>query len=153
MIRIISVFLLGALLLAGSAIAADFKDGRALIVPIEDDRFAIEGFEMGKAQLFGYVADVKETRGITGLVLRRANRATDEQRNAIASIAKALGLEAFAEERRKLVPMVAANDAVDAAEPEQPVPPVAPVPPAAPAEPVAPVPPAAPAPPVTPVPA
>lgn len=117
--RLISVFLLGTLMLAGSAIAADFKDGRALIVPIKNDRFAIEGFEMGKAQLFGYVADVKETQGITGLVLRRANRATDEQRNAIASIAKALQLEAFAEERRKLVPMFAPEDAVDVAAPEQ----------------------------------
>lgn len=125
--RFISVFLIGTLLLAGSAVAADFKDGRAQVVPIKNDRFAIEGFEMGKAQLFGYIADVKETQGITGIVLRQAKRASDDQRNAIASIAGTLDLEAFTEERRKLVPLVTAYNAADEAEPADPVDPVEPI--------------------------
>lgn len=105
-----------SLVFAGAALAADIKDGNALVKPIKGERFAIDGNQLTKAQLFGYISEMKEAEGITGIVLRKGG--DEEQRNIIRSIAGALELEAFEEEGRKqLKPLGAAPAAVDPGNP------------------------------------
>lgn len=93
-----------ALLFAGTALAADIKDGNAMIKPLKGERFSIDGNHLTRAQLFGYISEMKESEGITGIVLRKGG--DDAQRSVIRSIAGTLGLQAFEEEgRRQLKPL------------------------------------------------
>ena len=96
-------------MLAVNVSAADIKDGRAIVSPAQDDRFMIDNFTFGKAELFGYVSDLKDTKKITGLVLRAKKGkdvASDEQKRAIGSIANTLQIESFLQEGKELVPFV-----------------------------------------------
>lgn len=100
------LFLLG-LSLAAPVLAADISDGRAIVTPLKDDRFEIDGYAFGKVELFGYMSELKETKGITGIVLKNGKsknkQATEEQRNAVASIGNTLQLETFVKEDGELV--------------------------------------------------
>lgn len=98
-----------ALLLTGIAHAGDIRDGRAIVTPAEDNRYEINGYTFGKAELFGYISELKETRKITGIVLkngrRESNKATDEQRHSVASIGNTLQLETFTEDGGERMPL------------------------------------------------
>lgn len=96
---LISVFMVGTVL------AADIKDGHALINPAPDDRYAIDGFIFAQADLSGYMNDLKQSDQITGIVLRRGKSASEAQRRGIAEIAATLQLEAFEQDGRKLTPL------------------------------------------------
>ncbi|MGA8276915.1 MAG: hypothetical protein WB784_01780 [Rhodanobacteraceae bacterium] len=87
---VLGLALLPAAQLAG---ASDVKDGNAMVKPAPHDRYAIDGFVMGKAELFGYISDLKDREHLSGVILRRGG--SDAQRSAIGSIAKALQLNAF----------------------------------------------------------
>ena len=52
-------------LATGIAMArSDVKDGNALVQPAKNDRYAIDGAVMGKAELFGYISDLRSmTKG------------------------------------------------------------------------------------------
>lgn len=94
------------LLVASSAVmAADIRDGRALVSPVADTRYRIDGVTFGKAELFGYISDLKDTKHITGIVLKDGKKASDEQRHMVGQIAKTLQLEAFVQEGRDLAPI------------------------------------------------
>ncbi len=96
--------------LAGLAHAASIRDGRAVVTPAKEDHYAIDNFTFGKAELFGYISDLKETKKITGIVLKNGrskdSKATDEQRRSIASIGNTLQLETFTQDGKELVPLV-----------------------------------------------
>ena len=96
---LVSVFMVGM------AVAADVKDGHALVNPAPDDRYAIDGFIFATADLTGYMNDLKESDQITGIVLRRGKSASEAQRRGIAEIAASLQLEAFEQDGRKLTPL------------------------------------------------
>ena len=82
------------LVAAGSAFArSDVRDGNAMVKPQGEDKYSIDGFTMGKAELFGYISELKETQSATGIVLKRGGN--DEQRRVIGSIARTLQLKAF----------------------------------------------------------
>ena len=99
------------LLLAGAVFstavaAADIKDGRAIVTPEKEGRYTIDNVTFGKAELFGYISDLKETRKITGIVLKSKKGkvlASDEQKRAVGSIGNTLQLEAFVQEGKELV--------------------------------------------------
>jgi hypothetical protein len=101
--------LLGALLVgfigsAPLAVARDFEDiedGKLLVEPEKDAKFSVEGYIMGKAQLFGYVSDLKDRETFDGIVLEEGG--DDSQRAAIRSIAETLELEAFERNGSELV--------------------------------------------------
>jgi hypothetical protein len=99
-----SVFLAGAVHAASS-----IKDGRAIVTPAKDDRYSIDAFTFGKAELFGYISDLKDTKKITGIVLKNgrkpAEKATDEQKRSVASIGSTLELETFTQDGKELVPL------------------------------------------------
>lgn len=104
------IFLLLAMFLAGSAHAGSIKDGRVTVKPAKDDRYQVDGYTFGKAELFGYLSELKETKQITGIVLRdghkKSTTATDEQRQSIASIGNTLELETFTQEGSDIEPLV-----------------------------------------------
>ncbi|MEZ5462136.1 hypothetical protein [Dokdonella sp.] len=104
------VFLLLAFFVAGSAQAGSIKDGRVTIKPAKDDRYQVDGYTFGKAELFGYLSELKETKNITGIVLKdghkKSTTATDEQRHSIASIGNTLELETFTQDGSDIQPLV-----------------------------------------------
>lgn len=89
------------LVATGSAFArSDVRDGNAMVKPQGADKYSIDGFTMGKAELFGYISELKETQSATGIVLKRGGN--DEQRRVIGSIARTLQLKAFEQDGREL---------------------------------------------------
>lgn len=101
---ILGALLVGLVGLAPLATARDFQDiedGKLLIEPEKDVKFSVEGYIMGKAQLFGYVSDLKDRETFDGIVLEEG--AQDEHRDAIRSIAATLELEAYERSGSELV--------------------------------------------------
>ncbi|HMM66649.1 MAG TPA: hypothetical protein PKC03_06875 [Dokdonella sp.] len=98
-----------ALFLSGVVHAGDIRDGRAIVTPAKEDRYKIDSYTFGKAELFGYISELKETKKITGIVLkngrRESNKATDEQRHSVASIGNTLHLETFTQDGGELMPL------------------------------------------------
>lgn len=89
--------------------AADIKDGRAIVTPAKDTRFSIDSFTFGKAELFGYISDLKDTKKITGIVLktrRGAEPISDEHKRIVGSVGNTLQLETFEQVGKKLEPIV-----------------------------------------------
>ncbi|HUD42169.1 MAG TPA: hypothetical protein VMR06_09275 [Dokdonella sp.] len=82
------------LLIAVPVLAKDVRDGQLSVEPARDDRFSVNGFTMGKAELYGYLSELKSSEGLQKIVLKRSKKASDAQRSAIGSIARALELEA-----------------------------------------------------------
>ncbi|MCK9538570.1 hypothetical protein [Dokdonella sp.] len=105
----VALLAIGLAVLAAPALAADVKDGNAIVDPQRNDRFAIDGFVMGKAELYGYMGDLRDTEKLTGIVLKSGG--TDAQRQVIISIAGALGLKAFERDGNQLQPL---GDAAEA---------------------------------------
>jgi hypothetical protein len=99
------------------ALASDVRDGNAMVVPEKGARYSIDGSTMGKAELFGYISDLKDREHVTGLVLKRGG--DDEQRHVIGSIARTLQLKAFEQDGRNLKPID-----LPAAAPTPPPPPI-----------------------------
>lgn len=83
----------GLVLAGGVAARSDIKDGNAMVKPVKDDKYSIDGVTMGKAELYGYMGNLRDDEHITGIVLKRGG--TDEQRKIIGVIAKTLGLKSF----------------------------------------------------------
>lgn len=102
--------LLATVLMAGAVHAADIKDGRAIVIPAKDDRYSIDSFTFGKAELFGYLSDLKDTKKITGIVLKNGRKptekATDEQKRSVASIGSTLELETFTQDGKVVSSLV-----------------------------------------------
>jgi hypothetical protein len=94
---------LGLALVCAPALATDVEDGNAIVAPARGDRYSIDGVTMGKAELYGYLGDLRDTESLTGVVIKRG--ASDEQRRVIASIAKGLSLKAFEQDGRELKPL------------------------------------------------
>ena len=150
---IVSSIAAAVALSASLAFARDpIHDGRLEIKPAKDDHFEAAEYTLGKAELYGYVSDLKDTKKITGILLLRGDKATDNQKHLIAITAKAQQLEAFIDMGGKPQPLVDPMPAaattpppVENAGAAQPAAPAAPAAAAAPATPAAPAQPAAPA--------
>lgn len=130
----------GMVVAAGAYARSDVRDGNAMVQPVKSDRYSIDGSTMGKAELFGYISDLKDREQLTGIVLKKGG--SDEQRKSIGSIARTLQLKAFEQEGRELksidLPPAAATPAPPPIEGDKPEAAAA----AAPAEPAAEAPPA-----------
>lgn len=100
------VSLLLGLFLAGSAHAGSIKDGRVTVKPVKEDRYQVDGYTFGKAELFGYLSELKETSKITGIVLKDGSKkASEEQRKSVASIGNTLQLETFTQDGKDIQPL------------------------------------------------
>lgn len=104
-IRITAAF--AALGFMAGAIASDgIDDGRVMVKAVKNNAFSTSAYVMGKAELFGYIGDLKDTKKITGIVLRNPDKATPEQKHVLAITAQAQHLEALVEDDGKLVALV-----------------------------------------------
>ena len=76
--------------------ARDSMDGdRIVVTPYKDGMFATGEFRFGKAELFGYIGDLKDQHKVSALLLRDGNKATAEQKHLLSEIAKAQQLDAI----------------------------------------------------------
>ena len=107
------VLALGLVAAGGAFARSDVRDGNAMIGPVKADKYSIDGSVMGKAELYGYIGDLRDREHLTGLVLKRGGN--DDQRHVIGSIARTLQLKAFEQDGGDLKPIDLPAD--------QPVPP------------------------------
>jgi len=107
----------GALLLTAIAVQAreSFDGDRLIVTPFKNDTFATGDYRFGKAELYGYVGDLKDSKHIKGMLLRDGAKATDEQKHIIATIAQSQQIDAVIELDGKQQPLV---DPKPAAAPE-----------------------------------
>jgi hypothetical protein len=99
----IAVLAFGLVVAAAAFARGDIRDNRAWVKPEKGERFSINGYTMGKVELYGYLGQLRDDEHITGVVLRRG--ADDAQKQAIVSSAKTLQIEAFEEDGRDLKPL------------------------------------------------
>lgn len=133
LIKIVVASLL-ALSMAPAFAIKDVRDGKVIIYPVKDDHFKVNEYSsMPKAQLYGYVGDLRDSQGLKTIVLKRANKATPEQLNSISSIARHLNINAVDEDGNNLIkpmaepapaapaqPAAAAAPVTEAAKPAEP---------------------------------
>lgn len=98
-----AVLALGLAVMAGASARSDVDNGNAMIKPVKGDKYSIDGSIMGKAELYGYIGDLRDREHLTGLVLKRGG--DDAQRQVIGSIARAMELKAFEQDGRDLKPI------------------------------------------------
>ena len=104
--------------LAGASHARDaINDGKLQIKPIKDNQYEVGEYRFGKAEFFGYVGDLKDSKKITGLLLKQGEKASSEQKHVVFITAQTQQIEAFIELDGKAAPLVeeAAPAAPDAA--------------------------------------
>lgn len=103
---------------AGASHARDaINDGNLQVRPIKNSQYEAGEYRFGKAELFGYVGDLKDNKKITGIVLKQGDKASDEQKHIIAETAKTQQIEAFIELDGKLQPLVDPTPAASVAPP------------------------------------
>lgn len=105
-----------ALSVAPAFAAKDVRDGKVVVYPVKDDHFKVNEYSsMPKAQLYGYMGDLRDSQGLKTIVLKRAERATPEQLNSISSIARHLEINAVDDDGNNLIkPMADPAPAVPA---------------------------------------
>jgi len=118
-----SIMTAAALLFASTAAFASsdaIDNGNLLIKPAKNNMFATGGYVLGKAELFGYIGELKDSKKITGIVLRGADRATPEQKHLLVVTAQAQHIDALEEAGGKLEPLVDPTASAPAAAPAEP---------------------------------
>jgi len=94
------------LALASAAFARPVVDGRLQVEPAKDNKYIVDASRLGKAEFFGYVGDFVDSKKITGIVLLKGERASDEQKHVVAITATAQHIEAFIDLDGKVQPLV-----------------------------------------------
>ncbi|HZP65395.1 MAG TPA: hypothetical protein VFB32_03740 [Rudaea sp.] len=93
--------------LAGAAQARDpIEGGKLQVKPAKDNQYEVGEYRFGKAEFFGYVGDLKDSNKITGIVLKRGDKASDEQKHIVAETAQTQKIDAFIELDGKEQPLV-----------------------------------------------
>jgi hypothetical protein len=115
--RIMIVAACAAMAVSSIAAARAVVDGRLQVEPAAHDRYVVDGSRMGKAEMFGYVGDFVDRFKITGIVLLKGDKASDEQKHIIAITAAAQHLDAFIDEDGGIKPLVDPMPANPAAPP------------------------------------
>jgi hypothetical protein len=92
----IALLALGLLTMATAFARGDVRDGKAYVKPIKGEKYSINGYMMGKVELYGYLGQLRDDEHITGVVLKRGG--SDAQRQVITSSARTLQIEAFEED-------------------------------------------------------
>lgn len=103
LVKIVVASLL-ALSIAPAFAMKDVRDGKVVVYPVKDDHFKVNEYtSMPKAQLYGYIGDLRDSQGLKTIVLKRSERATPEQLNSISSIARHLEINAVDEDGNNLI--------------------------------------------------
>jgi hypothetical protein len=105
----VAVLAFGLVMAAAAFARGDVRDNRAWVKPEKGEKFSINGYVMGKVELYGYLGQLRDDEHITGVVLRSG--ADDAQKQAIVSSAKTLQIEAFEADGSDLKPLTSPNAA------------------------------------------
>jgi hypothetical protein len=100
-----------------SVFARPIIDGRLQVEPAADNRYIVDNNKLGKAEFFGFVGDFVETKKITGIVLLKGDKATDEQKHVVAITASTQHIDAFIDQGGKIQPLVDPTPSKPAAPP------------------------------------
>src|SRR5262249_39746301 len=81
--RIIILGTCAALAFANLAFGRAIIDGRLQVEPAADNKYIVDANKLGKAEFFGYVGDFVDSKKITGILLLKGDKATDEQKHVV----------------------------------------------------------------------
>ncbi|TLY52761.1 MAG: hypothetical protein E6K53_03225 [Gammaproteobacteria bacterium] len=110
--RLVTTLIIGlGLASAGSALAREIEDGKLLVFPQKDGKYRAGDVIGDKVTFYGYAGDVWERKHITGLLLKKGEAATAEQKHIVYVTAKQLKIDAFIEVDGKEQPLVEAAPA------------------------------------------
>ena len=116
--KILMTLAIGASLVATVAVAARaIIDGRLQVEPTSDNRYIVDNSKLGKAEFFGFVGDFVDGKKITGILLLKGDKATDEQKHVVAITAQTQHIEAFIDLGGKVQPLVDPTPSKPAAAP------------------------------------
>jgi len=117
--KILMTLAIGASLMAATvAVAARaIIDGRLQVEPASDNRYIVDNSKLGKAEFFGFVGDFVDGKKITGILLLKGDKATDEQKHVVAITAQTQHIEAFIDLGGKVQPLVDPTPSKPAAAP------------------------------------
>ncbi len=117
LIKIVVASLL-AVSVAPAFAAKDVRDGKIIVYPVKNDHFKVNEYSsMPKAQLYGYMGDLRDSQGLKTIILKRADKATPEQLNSISSIARHLEISAVDDDGNSLIKPMAEPIVEAAAQP------------------------------------
>ncbi|HZX92756.1 MAG TPA: hypothetical protein VFE67_19120 [Rudaea sp.] len=117
--KILMTLAIGASLMGATvAVAARaIVDGRLQVEPAADNRYIVDNSKLGKAEFFGFVGDFVDGKKITGILLLKGDKATDEQKHVVAITAQTQHIEAFIDLGGKVQPLVDPTPSKPAAPP------------------------------------
>ena len=95
-----------AMAFANAAFARAIIDGRLQVEPAGDNKYIVDNNKLGKAEFFGYVGDFVDNKKITGILLLKGDKATDEQKHVVAITAATQHIDAFIDAGGKVQPLV-----------------------------------------------
>src|SRR5689334_5030628 len=110
--RLVTTLIIGlGLATAGSAFAREIEDGKLLVYPLKDGKYKAGEVTGDKVTFYGYAGDVWERKHITGLLLKKGQDATSEQKHVVYVTAKQLKINAFIELDGHEQPLIEAEPA------------------------------------------
>ncbi|HSC12038.1 MAG TPA: hypothetical protein VLC97_13775 [Rhodanobacteraceae bacterium] len=117
--KILMTLAIGASLMAATVVVAAraIVDGRLQVEPASDNRYIVDNSKLGKAEFFGFVGDFVDGKKITGILLLKGDKATDEQKHVVAITAQTQHIEAFIDLGGKVQPLVDPTPSKPAAAP------------------------------------
>ena len=104
--RIIILGTCAALAFANLAFGRAIIDGRLQVEPAADNKYIVDANKLGKAEFFGYVGDFVDNKKITGILLLKGDKATDEQKHVVFVTAQTQHIDAFIDLGGKIQPLV-----------------------------------------------
>jgi hypothetical protein len=106
--KILMTLAIGASLMTAtlSVAARAIIDGRLQVEPTGDNKYIVDNSKLGKAEFFGFVGDFVDGKKITGILLLKGDKATDEQKHVVAITAQTQHIEAFIDLGGKVQPLV-----------------------------------------------
>jgi hypothetical protein len=96
---------------AGAAIARDIEDNKLLVYPMKDGKYKVTDVIGDKVTFYGVAAEVWERKHVTGILLKKGENATAEQKHSVYVTARQLKIDAFIEIDGKEQPLVEAAPA------------------------------------------
>ncbi|HEY8010200.1 MAG TPA: hypothetical protein VIE67_04315 [Rudaea sp.] len=121
-----SLILILSLGFAASTMAREIEDGKLLVYPTKDGKYKVGDFMGDKVSFYGYVGDKWQTahdkgKDLVGLLLKKGENATAEQKHIVYVTARQMKMDAFVEIDGK-------EQKIEEAPPPAPTPPVQPAP-------------------------
>ena len=121
-----SLILILGLGFVASTLAREIEDGKLLIYPTKDGKYKVGDFMGDKVSFYGYVGDKWQTahdngKDLVGLLLKKGENATAEQKHIVYVTARQMKMDAFVEIDGK-------EQKIEEAPPPAPTPPVQPAP-------------------------